>query len=229
MADGGVYARAGGKWERVGSGGANGGLDVDATRDDAVLQVKDTDGVKSWVEGMALQVADAVPDDTAGEIGDVVFIPGGPGGLPIGGGKILQVERGTDDRDRTTASTSPVDANLSVTITPNKSDSSVLLLAIVRAEAARSGAGVIAGRTTVLITDSSGNPISGAEESRIGIDQIIGTNPTVFGMHTVVGWSTPATTSATTYKVQWYVSGAQSGTLSNASHTAQLFAIEVAA
>ena len=57
MADGGVYARSNGKWERVGSGGAGGGLDVDATRDDAVLQVRDNAGVKEWVEGMAFTIA----------------------------------------------------------------------------------------------------------------------------------------------------------------------------
>ena len=97
MADGGVYARSNGKWERVGSGGAGGGLDVDATREDAVLQVKDTDGVKSWAEGMALQVVDAVPDDTDGEVGDVVFIPGGPAGclLLVAGRSFRLCERRT--------------------------------------------------------------------------------------------------------------------------------------
>ena len=41
---------------------------------------------------MAYQIVDAVPDDSDGEVGDVVFIPGGPGGLPaVGGGKVLQV------------------------------------------------------------------------------------------------------------------------------------------
>jgi hypothetical protein len=50
------------------------GIDIDATRDDAVLQVQDAAGVKSWVEGMALSVVNEVPADSDGQIGDVVFV-----------------------------------------------------------------------------------------------------------------------------------------------------------
>jgi hypothetical protein len=70
-----------------------------ASRENAVLQALEGDSGLAWAEGMALQVVDAVPDDTDGEIGDVVFIPGGPGGSTpaVGGGKVLQVVRATLD------------------------------------------------------------------------------------------------------------------------------------
>ena len=86
MADGGVYARTGGKWERVGSGGGSGGgIDVESERANQLLQ---GDGAQGWQPGMALEVVDAVPadDDVNYEIGDVVFVTGpGSGGSPLPG------------------------------------------------------------------------------------------------------------------------------------------------
>ena len=86
MADGGVYARTGGKWERVGSGGGSGGgIDVESDRANQVLQ---GDGSAGWQPGMAFEVVQDLPaDDAVGyEIGDVVFVLGdvpkdGGGGL----------------------------------------------------------------------------------------------------------------------------------------------------
>ena len=80
------------------------GIDIDATRDDAVLQVQDADGVKSWVEGMALSVVDEVPDDADGEIGDVVFVlgddPKGQGGGLEGVGDWAELTAMTGDPKR---------------------------------------------------------------------------------------------------------------------------------
>ncbi len=50
-----------------------GGIDIPATRLDAVVQTLDG---TSWVEGMALSVRTTVPEDTEGQIGDVVFVVG---------------------------------------------------------------------------------------------------------------------------------------------------------
>ena len=50
-----------------------GGIDIPATRVDAVVQTLDGE---SWVEGMALSVRTTVPEDTEGPIGDVVFVVG---------------------------------------------------------------------------------------------------------------------------------------------------------
>ena len=51
----------------------SGGIDIEPTRLDAVVQTIDGE---SWVEGMALSVRTTVPEDTEGQIGDVVFVVG---------------------------------------------------------------------------------------------------------------------------------------------------------
>jgi len=141
------------------------------------------------------------------------------GGLWLGGGKVLQVVRDTDTTQRTTTSTSFVDiTGVSVTITPNKSDSAVLLIL--------TGYGYTSGSNIymqVRITDNSGNAIDG------GIMQTGGfsSGPLDSGF-VVVGYSTPATTSATTYKAQFRTT-AGTATLGNNFATMQLFAIEVSA
>ena len=50
-----------------------GGIDIPATRVDAVVQTLDG---STWSEGMALSVVAAVPADTEGQVGDVVFVSG---------------------------------------------------------------------------------------------------------------------------------------------------------
>ncbi len=101
------------------------GLDFDAARAGQVVQADDS---KDWAAGPVMKVVGDLPaDDDAGYvIGDVVFVtgPGDGGSSPVGGGKVLQVVRETDSSLRTTNSTSFVDvAGMSVTITPQKSDS----------------------------------------------------------------------------------------------------------
>ena len=139
--------------------------------------------------------------------------------LNLAGGKILQIVRATDSTDRSTTSSSAVDASLSVTITPQKSDSAILLIHTTR---------VVPASNSFLfssITDSSNNIVSGAQGS-------IGGNAagTVNNYQVVIGYSTPATTSATTYKVRFAVSSG-TGTLQNSTTGggAQLYAIEVSA
>jgi hypothetical protein len=137
--------------------------------------------------------------------------------LDVAGGKILQIVRATDSTNRSTTSTSYVDAGISVTITPQKSDSAVILIWSCRSANQTNN-------TVVLrITDSSDNAISGAEEALNADDA--GTNqqiPTV-----LIGYATP-TTSAVTYKGRFRTN---LGTVAifNASQTGQLFAIEVSA
>ena len=50
-----------------------GGIDIPATRVDAVVQTLDG---STWSEGMALSVRTTDPEDTEGQIGDVVFVVG---------------------------------------------------------------------------------------------------------------------------------------------------------
>lgn len=142
--------------------------------------------------------------------------------LNLAGGKILQIVRATDATIRSTTSTSYVDASLSVTITPQKSDSAIILiwsLAILVTDASSYG--------QVGITDNSNNAISGAERVVIGV--FTGGSSFNDGI-VLIGYSTPATTSATTYKARFARNfGTGTITLENASHTGQLYAIEVSA
>jgi hypothetical protein len=133
-------------------------------------------------------------------------------------GKILQVVRATDSTPRTTTSTSFVDASISVTITPQKSDSAVLLVWSCYVGKMTSG------YILLQITDSSNNAISGAEGSFIGV---VGS---VLDTHIVsLAYATPATTSATTYKGRFRSNDGTSAIIYNDTTTGQLYAIEVSA
>lgn len=137
--------------------------------------------------------------------------------LPIAGGKVLQVVRATDTTDRTTTNTSYVDASISVTITPQKSTSAILLI---WTAAATNSANI---NLLTTITDSANVSISGAENTRLG--SVSSLNNQIIA----IAYATPGTTSATTYKGRFRVD-AGSGTLRNSSdYTGQLYAIEVSA
>jgi hypothetical protein len=140
--------------------------------------------------------------------------------LDIAGGKILQIVRATDSTNRFTTSTSFVDASLSVTITPQKSDSAILLL-----WSCGIGHDASAEYGERQITDNSNNAISGAERSTSGSSAAANFR----AYHTLVGYSTPATENATTYKARFRSNTGNQIFLTNAAATAQLYAIEVSA
>jgi len=149
--------------------------------------------------------------------------------IPSGGfGKVLQVVRATDSTSRSTTSTSYVDVTgMTVTITPTKSDSAVLLVATVRMQTVRTSGVSTAGY--IQITDASNNAISGTEEA---LNQVGGDGWVSVGKHVptvVIGYATPATTSATTYKMRFKVLSGTTLTLVNSETTGQMYAIEVAA
>jgi hypothetical protein len=145
-------------------------------------------------------------------------------------GKILQIVRATDSTDRSTTSTSYVDVTgMSVTITPQKSDSAILVLFIGLAEG-RTTTSNDTGRISFRITDSSNNALSGAEEIETGYVLVTGTGTQqMFQLITPIGYSTPATTSATTYKVRFKAGTTKTAFLRNVFTTGQLYAIEVSA
>ena len=143
----------------------------------------------------------------------------------FGGGKVLQVVRATDATGRSTTSASYVDANLSVTITPTKSTSAIILWAVFGSGTSGNTARI---DSQFQITDSSNNAISGAENRRTGIANTTG----IYLAQSLVGYATPATTSAVTYKLRYRLQEAGGTNLlemRNAEGAAQLFAIEVAA
>jgi len=107
-----------------------------------------------------------------------------------------------------------------VSITPTKSTSAIRLVWTVVAESPSAG-----NVTYLRIADNSNNAISGAEEIWVNAG---GSADVINVLQTVIGYATPATTSATTYKGRFRVT-AGTGKLRNTSTTAQLYAIEVAA
>jgi hypothetical protein len=143
------------------------------------------------------------------------------------GGKILQIVRATDSTNRSTTSTSFVDVTgMSVTITPQKNDSAILLIASMVGSMNSPGASDSSGGTQ--ITDSSNNAISGAESVGFGESNTTANFP--IGSIVLIARATPATTSAVTYKVRFRIGGG-SATFSilNSGTTGQLYAIEVSA
>jgi len=132
-------------------------------------------------------------------------------------GKILQVVRATDATQRSTTSATFVDVTgMTVTITPQKSTSAILLFATFTAQAGTTGT------ARFQITDNSNTAISGAQDTYMGLTSTINTGLVLWG------YATPATTSATTYKTRFASSG---GTvvLYNQLQTGQMYAIEVSA
>jgi hypothetical protein len=152
---------------------------------------------------------------------DLVEVYNGSLFVPVSG--ILQVVRATDSTDRSTTSTSFVDASISVTITPTRSDSTVLILWIANA-AVFGGTGR---RAAFQITDSSNNAVSGAEDMNLGTST--GTNAE--GPIVLLANVTPGATSAVTHKGRFKIdiAGGSTVQLNNASNTGQMLAIEVAA
>jgi hypothetical protein len=150
----------------------------------------------------------------------VLSLPSGTGTLLTAeGGKVLQIVRATDSTGRSTTSTSYVDAGKSVTITPQKNTSTILLISTQFCQSASSNEYIY-----LRITDNSNNALSGAEEVGLG-----GSSGGIQSYMTVIGYASPATTSATTYKLRFKSNTGGLAQIYNASSVGQLFAIEVSA
>jgi hypothetical protein len=150
--------------------------------------------------------------------------------LDLAGGKILQIVRATDSTNRSTTSTTFVDVTgLSVTITPQKEDSAIILITTGRLSSNTSTGTEY--RSRVRITDASNTPISGAEfcaEFAAGLS--FSGNATIETTMMLLAYATPATTSATTYKTQFRSQSSNTTTgLDGVTVTSQIYAIEVSA
>ena len=140
----------------------------------------------------------------------------------ISHGKILQVVRDIDTSERTTTSTSFVDVTgVTVTITPTSATSNIMI--VFSGEAVCDNAAV--NNMEIQITDSSNVAISGAERSFFG-----NFSSTVYSYTNaiMIGYASPASTSAQTYKVRFRASSGIVRIRGN-RNTTQLFAIEVGA
>jgi len=144
------------------------------------------------------------------------FVPAGDSG------KILQVVRAADTSSRTTTSLTFVDVTgMSVTITPQRDTSAILIISTYQGQTNTSGGNYLRTR----ITDSSNNPISGAQLTDMGDNA----DTAVSAYQTLIAYATPATSSAVTYKLQFRSNSAGTTQINNNASTGQMYAIEVAA
>ena len=152
--------------------------------------------------------------------------------LNLAGGKILQIVRASDSTNRATSSTSFVDVTgMSVTITPQKSNSAILIISSFFVSTSTTAATADA-RGGFRIADSSNNAISGAQDTAWGLINYTGSggDKIMQGGQTHIAYATPATTSAVTYKLRFSVVGAGvTVTVINGTTTGQMYAIEVSA
>jgi hypothetical protein len=173
----------------------------------------------------------AVRDDfTAGEVLAAADLNDTFGAkLDLAGGKVLQVVRATDTTERSTTSTSFVDVTgMSVTITPQKSDSAILILALGQFSVQFSGGTPYLAR--YQITDSSNNALSGAEDHQFGPTVTAGTEiASLRSPFILFAYSTPGAITAQTYKMRFAKTGGATAVVQNNLSTGQMYAIEVSA
>jgi hypothetical protein len=143
--------------------------------------------------------------------------------LPIAGGKVLQVVRATDSTGRQTSSTTFVDASISVTITPQFSTSLIYVFYQGQVGANRVASGYVGYATQ--ITDSSNNVLGGSGSMRNQLANGLDVAVTILN----VGFDTPGSTAAKTYKVRYLALASCTADIYNANNTGQLIAIEVSA
>jgi hypothetical protein len=157
-------------------------------------------------------------------------LPSGTGTLLTAeGGKVLQIVRATDSTARSTTSTSFVDVTgMTVTITPQKSTSAILLICTGRMNT--SGPSNADNLGVLQITDSGNTAISGAEAGPAGNYQVTHSSGQAFNLFNIMAYATPATTSAVTYKMRFKADAASITVyIDNFNNTGQMFAIEVSA
>ena len=135
-------------------------------------------------------------------------------------GSVLQVVMGTLSTEITTTSGTVADTGLTATITPRSTSSSILVLVNGSGYASASstiGKLSLVRTATTIITF---NNIYGYATASAGVN----------GYMNTAYLDSPATTSATTYKVQWLRAGAGGGTvyLNNAPSTSTIILMEIA-
>ena len=138
-------------------------------------------------------------------------------------GKVLQVVRATDTTLRSTTSTSFVDVTgMTVTITPKKVDSTILVISSMQARANRVSSDF--NLIGIRITNASNSPISGAEQQTIRGDS----TSTIRLPAVLIGRDAPETISAVTYKTQFRSEfSGTTAVFENTETTGQMYAIEI--
>jgi len=159
------------------------------------------------------------------KVNEVTDLGGDAPSIPTYPGQILQVVRASDTTQRTTTSSTYTDVTgMSVTITPKKTTSALLIVASCNV----SNLQTAVDWSRLQITDSSNNAISGAEEANFGAFNYTVTGTAQFAAQmTIIGYVTPGVTSAVTYKLR-FRTPAGTVRVNNDVQTGQMYAIEVA-
>ena len=122
-----------------------------------------------------------------------------------GGGKILQVLSSTKTARQSTTSTSPVDiSDMSVAITPSASNSKIFITAFFGAigyNGVQAFANLVRGSTNILLGDSAGS----TQRCTIAFGGSAHGSTNTDGGFAMSFLDSPNTTSATTYKMQFFV------------------------
>jgi hypothetical protein len=146
---------------------------------------------------------------------------------PAAGGKVLQVVQGTLTSDASTTSLSFVDTGITVNITPSSATSKVYVAVNFWGYVTKSG--------SVTLNVGEYNLVRGAtqlQKIKSGATAFASTsNPFHYYAMAFSYLDSPATTSATTYKVQFQAdsSGQTSGILANATQIASIVVMEIGA
>lgn len=121
---------------------------------------------------------------------------------PAAGGKVLQVVSATTTTAVTSTSTTYADTGLTATITPSATSSKILVLATQAVVVDRSSSAVFARlqlvRNSTVIQEMAG----GSHKQRFGAELVGPTYLQLRGSDSIQFLDSPATTSATTYKMQ---------------------------
>jgi hypothetical protein len=166
---------------------------------------------------------------TIGSTGQVLTVAGGvpTWAAPAGGGKVLQVVQGTLTSDASTTSLSFVDTGITVNITPSSATSKVYVAVNFWGYVTKSG--------SVTLNVGEYNLVRGAtqlQKIKSGATAFASTsNPFHYYAMAFSYLDSPATTSATTYKVQFQAdsSGQTSGILASATQIASIVVMEIGA
>jgi hypothetical protein len=155
----------------------------------------------SIVTGTAASTPSALAVGTNGQtlVADSTAATGLKWAAPAGGGKVLQVVQGTLTSSFTSTSGTYSDIGLSISITPSSSTSKVMVFATMPQSYSTAGIGAVHNYSQFVL-------VRGSTELQNGV---IGTynyassnNPDFYSNMSFATLDSPATTSATTYKVQ---------------------------
>jgi hypothetical protein len=164
-----------------------------------------------------------------GSTGNVLTVSGGVPvwAAPAAGGKVLQVVQGTLTSSATTTSGSYVDTGLTATITPSSASSKIMVIANFQAFSINSGGSASATLAQMILLRES----TQLQGDAYGTYKFAASNGPEFATRLSFEYlDSPATTSATTYKIQHRVLDCTScGISASATKIASIVLMEIGA